>query len=113
MPGVHGRGHRGFGRYREFGWTQGRSSWTTDYPRADRKYLLRGGFFICDDFHGTEEWEVFTAGMKRVFRNRPIVEIETPDATFHTNYDLNNRYQAPGATGMSRTGAAFTMTRAG
>ena len=25
--------------------------------RAFREYLLRGGFFMCDDFHGTQEWE--------------------------------------------------------
>ena len=30
---------------------------------------------MCDDFHGTEEWEVFIASMKRVFPDRPIVEI--------------------------------------
>ena len=101
-------GGRGFGRRGRFGggdWTQGYSSWTTDYPRSDRhfseamrrltrvhsrsveqpvnlddgdaydwpflygvevghwnltdaqakalrEYLLRGGFFMCDDFHG-------------------------------------------------------------
>ena len=26
-----------------------------------REYLLRGGFFMCDDFHGTDEWESFHA----------------------------------------------------
>src|SRR5215472_15792250 len=62
-----------------------------------REYLLRGGFFMCDDFHGTEEWEVFTASMQRVFPDRPIVEIENPDAIFHTIYDLDQRYQVPGA----------------
>src|ERR1039457_237271 len=43
MAGVHGRG--GFGGYGRFGgrfaawdWTQGRSSWTTDYPRSDRHF---------------------------------------------------------------------------
>ena len=24
-----------------------------------REFLLRGGFFMCDDFHGTDEWDVF------------------------------------------------------
>src|ERR1043165_5172424 len=24
-----------------------------------REYLLRGGFFMCDDFHGTREWQIF------------------------------------------------------
>jgi hypothetical protein len=39
-----------------------------------REYLLRGGFFMCDDFHGTIEWNNFMAV-----------------------YDLDDRYQVPGA----------------
>ena len=62
-----------------------------------REYLDRGGFFMCDDFHGTEEWEVFAASMNRVFPERPIVEIENPEQIFHTIYDLDDRYQVPGA----------------
>ena len=58
--------------------------------------LLRGGFFMADDFHGAEEWEVFQERMKQVFPDRPIVEIEGNDAIFHTVYDLNDRFQIPG-----------------
>src|SRR5271157_5667465 len=40
MPGVHGRGR--YGRGGRFGggdpWTQGYTSWTTDYPRSDRHF---------------------------------------------------------------------------
>ena len=104
--GRFGYGFRALGTLRG-DWTQGYSSWTTDYPRSDRhlsgavrrltriharsveqpvnlddgddvynwpwlyavevghwnltdpqakklrEYLLRGGFFMCDDFHGT------------------------------------------------------------
>ena len=35
--------------------------------------------------------------MKRVFPDRPIVEIENSDAIFHVLYDLDDRYQVPGA----------------
>jgi hypothetical protein len=62
-----------------------------------REYLLRGGFFMADDLHGTEEWEVFRESMRRVFPDRPIVEIEDNNAIFHTVYDLNDRLQIPGA----------------
>src|SRR6202163_3590044 len=31
-----------------------------------REYLLRGGFFMADDFHGTVEWQVFEERIKRV-----------------------------------------------
>jgi hypothetical protein len=65
--------------------------------KAFREYLLRGGFFMCDDFHGTEEWEVFLDGMKRVFPDRPIVDIDNREAIFHTIYDLDDRFQVPGA----------------
>jgi hypothetical protein len=62
-----------------------------------RDYLLRGGFFMADDFHGTIEWQVFEESMKRVFPNRPIVDIPDSDAIFHTVYDLDDRYQIVGA----------------
>src|ERR1035438_4554605 len=154
MAGVHGRrGFGGFGRYggrfAAWDWTQGRSSWTTDYPRSDRhfseamrrltrvhsrsveqpvnldegdeydwpflyavevghwdltdaqakalrEFIDRGGFFMCDDFHGTREWGVFLASIQRVFPDRPIVELKNQDAVFHTIYDLDDRYQVPG-----------------
>ena len=62
-----------------------------------REYLLRGGFFMADDFHGTEEWQVFQDSMKLVFPDRPILEIEDSDPIFHTVYDLLDRYQIAGA----------------
>jgi hypothetical protein len=65
--------------------------------RAMREYLLRGGFFMCDDFHGTIEWEIFTASMQKIFPDRPIVEIPSNDPIFHIIYDLDDRYQVPGA----------------
>jgi hypothetical protein len=70
---------------------------TDDHARGLREYLLRGGFFMCDDFHGTTEWENFLEGMKRVFPERPIVEIDDADPIFHTLYDLDHRFQVPGA----------------
>jgi len=153
MPGVHGRGRGGFGR---FGggfndWAQGGRGayWTMDYPRSDRhfsaavrrltriharsveqpvnldegdqydwpwlyavevghwnltdaqvkafrEFLDRGGFFMCDDFHGTEEWSVFMASMSRVFPDRQVVDIPNEDPIFHTVYNLDDRYQVPG-----------------
>ena len=62
-----------------------------------REFLLRGGFFMCDDFHGSDEWEVFTEVMRRVFPDRQIVDIPNADPIFHSVYDLDDRYQVPGA----------------
>ncbi len=135
-------------------WAEGMSSWTQDYPRADRHflqalrrltriharsveqpvnlddgddvynwpwlyavrpgewqltdaqahklrdYLLRGGFFMADDFWGTPEWAVFWDSMRRVFPDRQAVELDNDNAIFHTIYDLDDRYQVPGAWGL-------------
>jgi hypothetical protein len=67
-----------------------------------REFLLRGGFLMVDDFHGSEtwqginEWAVFIAGMSKVFPDRPIVDIPDNDPIFHTIYDLDHRFQVPG-----------------
>jgi len=62
-----------------------------------REYLLRGGFFVADDFHGDFEWEMFQQRISRVFPDRPIVDIQNADAICHTVYDLDERIQVPGA----------------
>ena len=65
--------------------------------KAMREYLLRGGFFMCDDFHGAIEWNVFKASMSKVFPDRPIVDLRSDDPVFHTLYDLDQKWQVPGA----------------
>jgi len=137
-------------------WREGGTSWTQDYPRADRhfamalrrltriqarsveqpvnlddgddvfnwpwlcagemgdwlltdeqakvlrEYLLRGGFLMLDDFWGTEEWLRFEESMKRVFPDRPVVELDDDHPIFHVVYDLNDRYQIPGDWALRR-----------
>jgi hypothetical protein len=61
-----------------------------------RDYLLRGGFFMADDLHGTVERQVFADSMKLVFPERPIVELDSSEPIFHTAFDLDDRYQIPG-----------------
>jgi hypothetical protein len=61
-----------------------------------REYLLKGGFMMTDDFHGTFEWDVFMASMSRVFPDRPVVELENKESIFHVLYDLDERFQVPG-----------------
>ncbi len=62
-----------------------------------REYLLRGGFFVADDFHGTYEWQMFEQRIKYVFPDRPIVDIPDADPIFHSVYDLDKRIQVPGS----------------
>lgn len=73
-------------------------NWYLDYEEAAqlRDYLLRGGFLMVDDFHGTWEWEAFLDSMQRVFPDRPIVEIPDDDPIFNVVYDLDERFQVPG-----------------
>jgi hypothetical protein len=144
-----------FNRYsRRYGglldWREGGTSWTQDYPRADRhfaaalrrltrvharsveqpvnpddlddfnnwpwlvagemgdwkltdaqvkvlrEYLLRGGFLMMDDFWGPEEYARFDETMRKVFPDRPVVDIPDKDSIFHTVYDLDDRYQILG-----------------
>jgi hypothetical protein len=68
-----------------------------------RDYLLRGGFFMADDCHGTEEQAYFEKTMKMVFPERELVDIPNDDPIFHTFFNLDNRFQVPGADHL-RTG---------
>jgi hypothetical protein len=69
---------------------------TDGQVKALREYLLRGGFFMADDFHGDFEWNIFQKAIKRAFPEREIVEIPDDDPIFHTVYDLKERIQIPG-----------------
>jgi Domain of unknown function (DUF4159) len=62
-----------------------------------RDYLLRGGFFMADDCHGSQEQAYFEKTMKMVFPDRELVDIPSNDPIFHTFFDLDDRYQIPGA----------------
>ena len=61
-----------------------------------REYLLRGGFLVLDDVHGTQEWGSFQRGMSKIFPDRPIVDVGPEDEIFHTLYDANPGEQIPG-----------------
>jgi hypothetical protein len=102
-----------------YGVEVGHWSLPDDQAEQLREFLLRGGFFMCDDFHGTEpyrgvrEWDTFVASMKRVFPDRPIEDIPDNDPIFHTIYDLQERFQVPGAqfieTGLTYEAGATGM----
>ena len=61
-----------------------------------REYLLRGGFMMFDDFHGTLEWTLFLRGMAKIFPERPIVELSKQDEVFQVLYDVEPGEQIPG-----------------
>ena len=55
-------------------------TWSFTEPQAKRlrEYLLKGGFLMVDDFHGTQDWENFMTGLRQVLagfaRGRPAAE---------------------------------------
>jgi Domain of unknown function (DUF4159) len=75
----------------------GRGRLTDAQAEKLRDYLLRGGFFMTDDYWGEVDRAVFEEWMHRVFPDRQIVELDNRDSIFHTIYDLDDRYQVPGA----------------
>jgi hypothetical protein len=72
--------------------------WYLDDTEAARlrEYLLRGGFLMVDDFHGSRQWASFMESMQRVFPDRPVVEIEDGNEVLHVLYDVDERIQIPG-----------------
>lgn len=71
-----------------------------------REYLLRGGFLMVDDFHGSIEWEIFMASLSRVFPDRSVVDLDSKDPIFHVLYDIDQRVQVPGIV-MFYTGRTY------
>lgn len=64
--------------------------------RRLREYLDRGGFLVADDFHGSHDWVIFYESIRRVFPDRPIINMTEGDPILHIFYDLNQRTQIPG-----------------
>ena len=62
---------------------------------AMREYLTRGGFWMMDDFWGTFEWGNFEREMRKIFPDRPIVEIPLSHAIFHSFFDIDEKIQVP------------------
>jgi len=64
--------------------------WQLDEERvqAIREYLLRGGFLFCDSFFDSYSWAGFEEGIRRIFPDRPIVDLTDDHPVFHTVYDL-------------------------
>jgi hypothetical protein len=62
---------------------------------ALRKYLLRGGFLMVDDFWGESEYANFYQQIKRVFPDREPRELPLEHEIFHCVYRLKEKPQVP------------------
>jgi hypothetical protein len=81
-------------------------SFTDAEAKRLREYLLKGGFLMVDDFHGTEDWENFMNGMRQVLPDRPVEDLQSGDEIFHTLYDVDDKMQIPGEQWI-RTGRTY------
>ena len=84
-------------------------NWILSDVEADRlrEYLLRGGFLMVDDFHGSRQWSDFLITMKLVFPDRPIIDIEDGNEILHVVYDVDERIQIPGIVSIMRGGVGY------
>jgi len=62
---------------------------------ALRKYLLRGGFLMVDDFWGDDEYANFYQQIKRVFPEREPTELDLDHEVFRCVYRLKEKPQVP------------------
>ena len=73
-------------------------TWLLTQEEADnlREYLLRGGFLVVDDFHGSVQWAGFMRSMEKVFPDRAIVDVSDEDAIMSMHFDVDNSEPIPG-----------------
>lgn len=76
----------------------GQGNWSPSNEEAARlnEYLLRGGFLVIDDFHGTREWPIVVKALQKVLPGYPIVDLTPEHGIFHALFDLNQTTQIPG-----------------
>ena len=75
---------------------------TGDEVDGLRRYLEAGGFLIVDDFWGTREWAQFEYNIRRVFPDRPIVELGLDHPLFSVFYDIEEILQVPNINNAAR-----------
>jgi uncharacterized protein DUF4159 len=65
--------------------------WTIQASEAEnlRKYLLKGGFVMFDDFEGPDHWENLVAQMRRALPDHEFVKIDERHPIFHSFYNID------------------------
>lgn len=74
----------------------GFASFTPAESARLRDYLLRGGFLLVDDFHGSYQWSKFSEWVGAIFPDREVVDLPKNHEVFHVHFDIDNFYQIPG-----------------
>lgn len=73
-------------------------SWLLSQDEADnlREYLLRGGFLVIDDFHGSVQWDGFMRSMRKVFPDRQIVDVPPDNEIMNLHFEADQSKPIPG-----------------
>jgi hypothetical protein len=82
----------------------GRLTFTDEEIPILRRYLLNGGFLMCDDFWGERDWRNFSEQLKKVFPEREPIDLPLDHPMFHWVFDLKERPQVPGQPNVSEQG---------
>ena len=61
---------------------------------------------MVDDFHGTNEWEVFKEGLQAAFPDRQIVDLDQSESIFSILNTVDTKVQVPGMQFM-RSGRTY------
>jgi hypothetical protein len=76
-----------------------------------RRYLLNGGFLMCDDFWGDREWKNFAQELKRVFPDREPQELPLDHPIFSCVFPLKEKPQVPGIDWFRLRGLTYEARR--
>lgn len=74
----------------------GRLTFTTEEVPILRRYLLNGGFLMCDDFWGDDDWQNFSEELAKVFPERKAIDLPMDHLIFHCVFDIKEKPQVPG-----------------
>ena len=61
---------------------------TDDEAAALRRWILKGGFLIVDDFYFDRQWAVFEAGMRKVLPEARIDPLTVSHPVFHSFFSI-------------------------
>ena len=89
----------------------GRLTFTDQEVPILRRYLLNGGFLMCDDFWGDREWNNFAQELKRVFPDRELQELPLEHPIFSCVFPLKEKPQVPGIPWFVKYGMTYESER--
>lgn len=81
----------------------------SEEARTMREYMLNGGFIMVDDFWGTDEWDTFYRGFKKIFPEKEPKELGLDHPIFDIVFKLDIKPQIP-AVGIAMMGRQSGIT---